>query len=257
MGIGQGPRMIVHPFLKRSVLLFWGMAVVLPAFATAQSLDVIAPRLHHSPPPFPVRIGREIEVTAEVSDNIAVKSVWLFYRKKGVTEYSGILLKLKEGDEKKGVYTVVISRIETGSEGLEYYFAAEDGADNRTLKGEALRPLFLEIRPPLEDVKRQFELLKFAWERENLFMIGKLSDLPENWEKVLSQIFEYYSSITLEIAVDEKEMTDEGASALFTFKTLVDPDGSRIVLAPGWSKARLRLLFPRNKDGTWKKIIWE
>ncbi|TAK10198.1 MAG: hypothetical protein EPO39_00630 [Candidatus Manganitrophaceae bacterium] len=227
-----------------------------PLPASAQLRDVVAPRLDYTPP-FPITMVQEIEMSAVVTDEGGVRSVRLFYRKKGEQQYKSLLLEKKRGDEKRGVYALSIPRLEVGPEGLEYYLVAEDGSGNQRVKGEALHPMYMRAllaRPTLKEAHRRFEWLKQAWEAKDLAEMRALSELPKSREAFLRQMFENYRSIALEMTVEEAEPV---ASARFTIKGLVDADGNSVVPGAAWSTARVRLPFPRDENETWGKIIWE
>lgn len=209
---------------------------------SAQLLDVVAPRLDYTPP-FPMMAVQEIEMSAVVADEEGVRSVRLFYRKKGEEQYKSLPFEKKRGDEKRGVYALSIPRLEVGPEGVEYYLVAEDGSGNRTVKGEALRPLFMKAilpRPTLKEAQRRFAWLKRAWEEKDLAEMKRLSEMPESREEFFRQLFENYRSIVLEMTSEEAERsgTDRVASARFTLQGLVDAEGNSVVPGTAWATAR-------------------
>jgi hypothetical protein len=205
---------------------------------------------------------QEIEMSAVVSDEEEVRSVRLFYRKKGEEQYKSLLFEKKRGDKKRGVYALSIPRLDVGPEGLEYYLVAEDASGNQTVKGEALRPLFMRAalpRPTLTDAQRRFERLKRAWEEKNLAEMQALSEMSKSREVFFRQLFENYRSIVVEMTLEESERSENNpvAAARFTMKGLVDSDGNSVVPAAAWSTARVRLPFPRDENEPWGKIVWE
>lgn len=228
---------------------------------SAQLLDVVAPRLDYTPP-FPMMAVQEIEMSAVVADEEGVRSVRLFYRKKGEQQYKSLLFEKKKGDEKKGVYALSIPRLDVGPEGLEYYLVAEDGSGNQAVKGEALRPLFMRAvlpRPTLKEAERRFEWLKKAWEKKDLAEMQSLSEMPESREEFFRLLFENYRSIDLELTLEpaERNGADPAAAARFTIKGLIDAQGNRVVPGAAWATARVRLPFPRSEKEPWGKMIWE
>lgn len=247
-------------FFRRA--FFLGVAflsTVLPV--SAQLLDIVAPRLDFIPP-FPITAVQEIEMSAVAADDEGVRSVRLFYRKKGEEQYRSRLLEKQRGDEKRGVYALSISRLDLYPAGLEYYLVAESVSGNRTVKGEALRPLFMRTLlpgPTLDDAQARFERLKRAWEEKNLAEMRSLSEMPESREAFLLQLFENYRSIILEMALEgvERRGIDSAASARFTIKGLVDAEGNRVAPGAVWASARVHLPFPDNEEEGWGKIIWE
>lgn len=205
---------------------------------------------------------QQIEMSAVVTDEEGVRSVRLFYRKKGEQAYKSRSFEKKRGDEKRGVYVVSIPRLEVGPDGLEYYLVAEDGSGNRTVKGEALRPLSMRAilpRPTLTDAQRRFERLKRAWEEKDLAEMRALSEMPASREAFFQQLFENYRSIDLEVTLEAADRggSDPVAAARFTIKGLVDSDGNSVAPGAAWSTARVRLPFPRDEKEPWGKIIWE
>ncbi len=231
------------------------------ASVSAQLIDVVAPRLDYTPP-FPMMAVQEIEMSAVVADDEGVRSVRFFYRKKGEEQYKSLSFEKKRGDEKRGVYALSIPRREVVPEGLEYYLVAEDGSGNRTVKGEALRPLFMRAvlpRPTLTDAQRRFAWLKRAWEEKNLAEMQALSEMPKPREEFFRLLFETYRSLAVEMTLDDAERPESGpvAAARFTITGLVDADGNRVAPSAAWATARVRLPFPHNENEPWGKIIWE
>lgn len=252
---------------KRENVFTWG-ALLLGLFlfstapsVSAQLIDVVAPRLDYTPP-FPMMAVQEIEMSAVVSDEAGVRSVRLFYRKKGEEAYQSLSFEKLRGDEKKGVYRLSIPRLEAGPEGLEYYLVAENVSGNRTVKGEALRPLFMQAilpKPTRKEAQRRFEWLKEAWEEKDLDEMRALSEMPAPREEFFRLLFENYRSVQLEMTLEEadRDGDDRVAAARFMIKGLVDAQGNRVVPGAAWATARVRLPFPRNENETWGKIIWE
>jgi len=226
---------------------------------SAQLVDVVAPRLDYTPP-FPMMAVQEIEMSAVVADDEGVRSVRLFYRKKGEEQYKSLAFEKKRGDEKRGVYSLSIPRRDVGPDGVEYYLVAEDRSGNQTVRGEALRPLFMKAilpRPTLEDAQRRFERLRRAWEAKDLVEMQALSEMPKSRELFFEQLFETYRSIAVEVTPEAGDGSDPVAAARFTIQGLVDADGNRVAPAAAWATARVRLPFPHNENEPWGKIIWE
>jgi len=191
-------------------------------------------------------------MTAEVSDPEGVRAVRLFYRKKGESDYKTAPFERKEGNEKKGIYVRSMPRSEIAPQGVEYYLVAENAAGRIISKGTADHPLFIKrIAYRTSEVRQRFQELKRAWEEKDLIKIKALSDLKKSKEEFLRQLFETYRSIDLEMKMDEAEMTEETASALFTIKTLIDRDGNTVL--PGeWAQARVELSSLRDDPDQWK-----
>ncbi len=90
--------------------------------ATATPIDTIAPVIDHTPvtsaPP-----GLALTLNADVTDNVAVQSVTLFYRALGGTIYSSRALVKTTGNR----YAATLEGSLLVSPGLEYYIQASDG----------------------------------------------------------------------------------------------------------------------------------
>jgi predicted GH43/DUF377 family glycosyl hydrolase len=89
-------------------------------------LDSIAPNIIHSAVT-KAEPGKEITITATVTDNVAVKVVKLHYRKQGDEAFE-IINMSKEGD----VYTAKIPSSFVTTKGIEYYISASDEINTAT-----------------------------------------------------------------------------------------------------------------------------
>ncbi|MBI3802756.1 MAG: hypothetical protein HY282_03245 [Nitrospirae bacterium] len=217
-----------------------------------------APRLHYIPP-LPMMRLHEVQLTASVADRSGVDAVLLFYRKKGTQGYRSIPFERKGGNDREGLYRVSIPRMEVGSEGVEYYLVAESRAGQRSFKGDPARPLLLKIAAPAIsalEVRQRFEELRRAWQARDLARIEALSSLSTERKTFLRQLFDHYRAIAIEMSW-EGDKDEEGVWALFTIKELVDQEGNSVVPGAGWSQARIQLPWVLDKEGEWKKLIWE
>ncbi len=90
--------------------------------ATATPIDTIPPVIDHTPvtdaPP-----GLSVTLVADVTDNVGVQSVNLFYRQIGDTLYSSISMVHTTGDR----FSATIEGSLITSPGIEYYIEASDG----------------------------------------------------------------------------------------------------------------------------------
>jgi fibronectin type 3 domain-containing protein len=87
------------------------------------SLDTMAPNAYHTP----VRIaytGSNLVVSATVSDNLAIKTVKLYFRTVGATEWNYVNMSLAQQNNR---YTGIINADLLSLDGLEYYIEAFDG----------------------------------------------------------------------------------------------------------------------------------
>ncbi|HWI61771.1 MAG TPA: S8 family serine peptidase, partial [Symbiobacteriaceae bacterium] len=93
-----------------------------------------------------------VDLTASVSDNVAVSSVQLRFRMPGMSWWGMVDMTRSEGDHKAGVYTGSIPADMTGGSAVEYYIQAMDHAGNMAYSGSAARPhsirLLDGLRPP-------------------------------------------------------------------------------------------------------------
>ena len=91
--------------------------------ASARPVDTIKPILTHnviSTAPF----GSTVLVQANVTDNIGVQNVTLYYRSSGDSNYTSLEMANISGDD----YRASIPASATKPPGVEYYIAATDGA---------------------------------------------------------------------------------------------------------------------------------
>jgi len=90
--------------------------------ATATPVDTVAPTISHTPvteaPP-----GLPLTLSADVTDNVGVREVTLYYRAIGATDYQGQAMVSTTGNR----YSATIAGSKVASPGLEYYIEATDG----------------------------------------------------------------------------------------------------------------------------------
>jgi hypothetical protein len=90
--------------------------------ATGTPVDTIAPVIDHTPtteaPP-----GLSLTLHADVTDNVAVHKVTLYYRAIGATSYLSKTMVNTSGDR----YSATIEGAQINSPGMEYYIEAGDG----------------------------------------------------------------------------------------------------------------------------------
>ncbi|NCC35499.1 MAG: serine protease, partial [Chloroflexia bacterium] len=116
--------------------------------ATATPLDTIAPVLQHTPITSAAP-GLPLTLVADVTDNVAVQSVTLFYRALGGATYSNrAMIKTVENR-----YAATLEGSLLVSPGIEYYIQASDGV-NLTRSGRADLPHQTVVvdRPVVTDV---------------------------------------------------------------------------------------------------------
>jgi hypothetical protein len=102
--------------------------------ATGTPVDTIAPVIDHTPvaeaPP-----GLSLTLHADVTDNVAVQDVTLYYRAIGATSYLSKTMINTSGSR----YSATIEGAQMDSPGLEYYIEAGDGVST-TRDGRAAYP---------------------------------------------------------------------------------------------------------------------
>lgn len=93
--------------------------------------DDAAPVIDHTPATT-VYMGKDVTLTATVSDNVSVTQVELFARVKGTDDYVYLPMTRTSGNYKSGEYRAVIPAYLLDLAGLEYYIRATDYANNQT-----------------------------------------------------------------------------------------------------------------------------
>jgi hypothetical protein len=107
--------------------------------------DVTAPVITPNQPVNTIVAGQDHAITVKVTDNIAVKSVTLYYRDKGASDYQALTMRnLSDSDN----YSVTLSASQLHVDGIEYYIQATDYAGNTLLHGYAFSPIVVSIQPP-------------------------------------------------------------------------------------------------------------
>ena len=104
--------------------------------ASAAPVDDIMPSLRHTPVTS-ARAGKQIAISATATDNIAVTSVTLHYRKTGETTYRAtdmVATNVNNG------YSAVIPADCVTAAGVEYYLTAKDDDGNTAYSGTAQQP---------------------------------------------------------------------------------------------------------------------
>lgn len=118
--------------------------LTLPASVTdpATATDVVAPVVTQNNLVKSIDAGEDHTIFATVTDNIAIKSVILFYRNTGHNDYqTKTMHSMTDTDN----YAATISADQIGVDGLEYYIQATDSAGNTLLHGYAFSPITVAI----------------------------------------------------------------------------------------------------------------
>ncbi len=112
------------------------------------AIDIIAPVVTQKNHVSNIAAGEDHQILVTVTDNMTLKSVILFYRGIGHSEYQAITMRnVADTDD----YAVTIRANQISVEGLEYYIQATDSAGNILLHGYAFSPITTAIKPPVTD----------------------------------------------------------------------------------------------------------
>ncbi|HYF77690.1 MAG TPA: S8 family serine peptidase, partial [Symbiobacteriaceae bacterium] len=101
--------------------------------------DFQAPAVTHTPVTESYK-QLSIEISAAVSDNVAVSSVQLRFRIPGLSWWGMVDMDRTEGDHRSGTYMGAIPADMTFGDSVEYYIQAMDHAGNMKSSGTANRP---------------------------------------------------------------------------------------------------------------------
>ena len=110
---------------------------------TAMSMDTMAPNLYHTPV-HTAYLGSNLVISATATDNLALRSVTLFYRTVGAEGWTQLGM-----DPFNDKYSAVIPADKLTLDGLEYYIEAFDGV-NTTRRGSPEAPYVVTIRTILD-----------------------------------------------------------------------------------------------------------
>lgn len=141
--------MMPSPWLTRAGLVLLTV-VAAGTEATAQlgergSADRSSPMITHVLQEGKIVPGFPVEVAAQVTDNVSVTRVQLFYRQRGGKAYR--TLEMRPGSN--GLYTALVPASDVRPGGLEYFLVARDAAGNVTLRGFSTTPLGIEVTVPV------------------------------------------------------------------------------------------------------------
>lgn len=73
----------------------------------------------------------DFEFEAKVSDNVGIKSVKLYYKNNGASDFTTKDFELYQGNKKEGTYFVTIHPSDLTESSVEYYIEAVDSSDNK------------------------------------------------------------------------------------------------------------------------------
>ena len=139
-----GWRMPVVTLLSMALTL---LPVIAPLAAEEQlslpKQDLTAPEILHVPISEPLQPGESHTFSATVTDNVKVKSVDMFYRVVGESEYKR--LKMSKNGENSDEYRITLDSDIMEEPGIEYYIQAVDVSGNSLLHGYSFSPLTIAV----------------------------------------------------------------------------------------------------------------
>ena len=108
------------------------------------SKDTMAPDIYHTPV-YQAETGRNLVISASITDNLSIAYADLYYRTVGETQW-----KQARMNHLNSRYSAIIPAAELHPEGREYYIAASDGV-TVTQKGSEAEPYTVAVRESLPD----------------------------------------------------------------------------------------------------------
>ncbi len=105
--------------------------------------DITAPKLVYEPSAEAATAGEPYVISVTATDETAVESVSLFYRRIGDSAFTRLEMDPIGG----GMYTLSVPAEDMREPGIEYYVQAADQAGNTVLRGYSFQPLALEVVP--------------------------------------------------------------------------------------------------------------
>jgi hypothetical protein len=106
--------------------------------------DVIAPKVVHQLQNRGVNPNGTYFFNADVTDDVAVQSVTLFYRTIGDDQYVSVPMS----SSNPPAYSALLSPQSVRAPGVEYYIQAKDSSGNAVLVGAAFSPLSMAVAAP-------------------------------------------------------------------------------------------------------------
>lgn len=106
---------------------------------TITSRDTMAPDIYHTPV-YTATTGKNLIITATVTDNYRIEYARIFYRTVGESEWKSVMMQ-----NLNSKFSAIISASELSTAGLEYYIVAFDGV-SETYKGTADEPWHVTVQ---------------------------------------------------------------------------------------------------------------
>lgn len=108
--------------------------------------DRIPPIITHQPQEESAPTGKPLVIKAVITDNTAIKEVFLYFREMGKDDYLKIEMLPKGGN----VYEATIQASYVVEPRIEYYIYASDSAGNMVLRGFSFSPLVVSVAPVID-----------------------------------------------------------------------------------------------------------
>ncbi len=137
-----------HVFISVFVLTLLITSITQAGQLALPAADIIAPAVTQNNHVSTMEVGDDHPIRVTVTDNVAIKSVILFYRGIGNNEYQAKTMHKVAGTDD---YAVTITAEQISVDGLEYYIQATDTAGNTLLHGYSFSPVTVTIRSPVAD----------------------------------------------------------------------------------------------------------
>jgi hypothetical protein len=113
--------------------------------ASTPALDVVAPEISAVRVPDKVYAGSALKIEAQVSDNQGLKSVAVFFRRKGAKPYTRQKMTHTPGTDN---YFLIIKNVP--APGVEYYLEAADSTGNLVRNGQEFSPRNVNVLSELD-----------------------------------------------------------------------------------------------------------
>jgi len=138
---------MIKIILRKFINLFMCCALAFSPLLSAEQLsfpsaDMLAPEITQPNYVNTVVEGGDHIVTVNVTDNVGVKQVTLYYRVIGTENFTTINMKNVKNTDK---YQTKIPAEYINNTGIEYYIQAMDNAENTLLHGHSFSPLSVKI----------------------------------------------------------------------------------------------------------------
>ena len=131
--------------INKLVTWYLVISIIYSPFLFAAGADLESPVINHKTATQVIKGGKPIKMIADVTDNVGVKSVTLYYKTEGMENYRTLEMGL-DGNETR--FTAVIPGAEVETSKLEYYIQAVDVNGNTVTRGGRNFPLHIALSAP-------------------------------------------------------------------------------------------------------------